>query len=107
MSDAGEDGVLEIPVFVEYDLEVNPDGILQLRTDIWVDEDTSTEVVMSFCRIVDGLIDPANTDRNFTHLFAIANDLTREAERIREVAIKIEDSTENVADLFNTSFDPT
>tara|TARA_R110001592_G_scaffold7406_1_gene41528 strand:+ start:687 stop:1010 length:324 start_codon:yes stop_codon:yes gene_type:complete len=107
MSDVGEDVLLEVPVFVEYSLEVNDDGILQIKNKIWLDEEAASEISVPFYRIADAVVDSERTEQNFTHLFAIANDLTKEAERIREVAMKIEDSTENVADLFNTSFDPT
>ena len=107
MSDVGEDVLLEVPVYVEYSLEVDNEGVLQIKNKLWLDEESCSEVSVPFYRIADDVVASERTEHNFTHLFAIANDLTKEAERIREVAIKIEDSTENVADLFNTSFDPT
>ena len=106
-NDSIEEVVLEVPIGLEYDLEINKDGVLVIQTELWLDEDMVTPVSMPFYLMVDGLFDSTNKDLDFNTLFAIANDLTREAERIREVAIRIEDSTANVADLFNTSFDPT
>jgi|TARA_R110000782_G_scaffold40983_5_gene94398 hypothetical protein len=106
-NDSIEEVVLEVPIGLEYDLEINKDGVLVVQTELWLDEDMVTPVSMPFYLMVDGLLDSTNKDLNFNTLFAIANDLTREAERVREVAIRIEDSNANVADLFNTSFDPT
>ena len=104
-NDSIEEVVLEVPIGLEYDLEINKDGVLVVQTELWLDEDMVTPVSMPFYLMVDGLLDSTNKDLNFNTL--IANDLTREAERVREVAIRIEDSNANVADLFNTSFDPT
>ncbi len=40
-------------------------------------------------------------------LYAVANEMVRESERIREKAQRIEDSTANVSDLFDADYDPT
>ena len=90
-NDSIEEVVLEVPIGLEYDLEINKDGVLVVQTELWLDEDMVTPVSMPFYLMVDGLLDSTNKDLNFNTLFAM----------------KIEDSTENVADLFNTSFDPT
>ena len=41
---------------------------------------------------------------DYRELYAIANELVSEAERLRALAQRMEDSTENVADLFDAGY---
>ena len=56
--------------------------------------------------MTDAIVEFHTDEGNYNQLYTIANELTKESERMREVADKIEDSTASVADLFNTAFVP-
>lgn len=96
---------LETPIFIDQHLEVNPDGILNLMNTVYMDPEGDVQTFsVAFYRIIDNVLDYGSEDLDHNHLYSIANELTSESERVREVADRIETSTANVADLFNTSY---
>jgi|TARA_A100001015_G_scaffold274378_1_gene330664 hypothetical protein len=94
---------IEIPISIENDLEVDNDGHFFVLTFIFpADDEDSVECRVLFDDIVESLIgfhaDEPGSD-GYGQLYLIANELARQAERLREVAGRIEDS-EVSDDLF-------
>ena len=46
-------------------------------------------------------------ETDYRGLYAVANEMVKESEKLREKAQRIEDSTANVSDLFDSAYDPT
>lgn len=103
----GQDLNLEVPLFVDHDLEVDDYGVLNLDSRIYTDPDGSAQTLsVPFYIMIDVVVEFHSEASDYNQLYTIANELTKESERIREVADKIEGSTASVADLFNTAFVP-
>jgi len=62
-------------------------------------------ILKPFYEIVNDIID--NVEEDYQELYGLANELTKESERLRELAQKIEDSDHTVADLFDARYDST
>tara|TARA_B110000240_G_C13070216_1_gene271273 strand:+ start:7 stop:339 length:333 start_codon:yes stop_codon:yes gene_type:complete len=106
-TDFGQDLNLEVPLFIDHELEVDDYGVLNLETRIYTDPDSTSQTVsVPFYSMTDAIVEFHTDEGNYNQLYTIANELTKESERMREVADKIEDSTASVADLFNTAFVP-
>lgn len=106
MEDLGNDAVLfedGIPLWVDVDLEVDDDGQLAVVIDLTVDEFDEITIKRPLFEIVEGLLD----DSDYQMLYTVANELVRESERLREKAQRIEDSTNNVSDLFDAGYEST
>lgn len=94
---------IEIPITVENDLEVDSEGQFFILTFIFPqDEEDSVEARVLFDDIIESLIEfhadePGSS--GYGQLYLIANELNRYAERLREVAGRMED-TEVADDLF-------
>lgn len=94
---------IEIPITVENDLEVDSEGQFFILTFIFPqDEEDSVEARVLFDDIIESLIE-FHADEpgasGYGQLYLIANELSRYAERLREVAGRMED-TEVADDLF-------
>ena len=102
MSDFGVSLELEVPVYLEHDLEVDDDGTLYLNSFLYLsDNDDSTEVRIEFQPIVETVIDIARDfGDGYKQLYGIAHEFERHADRMRDVASRMEDSLTNVGDLF-------
>ena len=106
-TDFGQDLTLEVPLFIDHELEVDDYGVLNLESRIYTDPDgTVQNLSVPFYSMTDAIVEFHTDEGNYNQLYTIANELTKESERMREVADKIEDSTASVADLFNTAFVP-
>lgn len=101
---------LSLDISLENDLEIDADGVLHIITFIFVDDsDEPTEVRLSFEEVIEGLIDFYRDDpieqAGYQQLYSIANEFTRHADRLRDVAGQMEDR--NIAgDLFDGIIDP-
>lgn len=87
---------LHIDVCAENDLEIDDNGQLHSVTYLFVgEEEASTEVRLSFEDIVDNFIEfyrDSTTERAaYQELFAVANEFSRYADRLRDVAGQMED----------------
>lgn len=106
--DTGADGILfdaGLPFYIDHDLQVNTSGTLFVQSTIEVGDIDRLTVLKPFYEIITDILD--NVEDDYGELYAIANELNREAERLRELAQRIEDSGHNVADLFDTTYRPT
>lgn len=107
-----EDGkIIEggLPFQVEHDLQimdgVSSGGILHVQSTLEVDGFDKIVINKPFSEVIQYILD--NTDEDYRELYSISNQLVSEADRLRDLAQKIEDSEHNVADLFDTSYDST
>jgi hypothetical protein len=106
--DTGADGKLfdaGIPFYIDHDLQVINSGTLFVQSTIEVGDIDRLTVLKPFYEIITDILD--NVEDDYGELYAIANELNREAERLRELAQRIEDSDQSVADLFDTAYDST
>jgi hypothetical protein len=101
---------LSLDISVENDLEVDAEGVLHIITFIFVeDSDEPTEIRLSFEEVIDNLIDFYRDDpvekAGYQQLYSIANEFTRHADRLRDVAGQMEDR--NISgDIFDAVIDP-
>jgi len=98
--------LLEFPATLEYELDVDDEGVLNLGCTIHTDDYISQNFNLPFYSLTDSIVEFHKGARDYNQLYSIANELTKESERIREVADQIESSVANVADLFNTAYVP-
>ena len=106
--DTGEDGRLfdaGLPFYIDHDLQVNTSGTLFVQSTIEVGDIDRLTVLKPFYEIITDILD--NVEDDYGELYAIANELNREAERLRDLAQRIEDSGQSVADLFGATYRPT
>lgn len=106
--DTGEDGRLfddGIPFYIDHDLQVINNGTLFVQSTIEVGDIDRLTVLKPFYEIITDILD--NVEDDYGELYAIANELNREAERLRDLAQRIEDSGQSVADLFGSAYDST
>ena len=105
--DIGEDGRLfdgGIPFFIDHDLQVTSSGTLFIHSTIEVGEIDRLIIVKPFYEIIGDILD--NVEDDYGELFSIANELSRAAERLRDLAQRIEDSETTIAGLFDTDYGP-
>ena len=102
MSDFGVSLDLEVPLYLEHDLETDDDGTLYLNTFLYIGEnDDPTEVRIEFQPIIETVIDIARDfNDGYKQLYGIAHEFERHASRMRDLAKKMEESIVNVGDLF-------
>jgi len=90
---------LTVPIVTEIDLDINPENILNIVTYIFPrQEDQGAECRVEFEEVIDKLINYYETgeDRdNLNQIYSIAHELTRQADRLRDVASKIEESEDS------------
>jgi len=105
--DIGEDGRLfdgGIAFFIDHDLQVTSSGTLFIYSTIEVGEIDRLIIVKPFYEIIGDIID--NVEDDYVELYSIANELIRAAERLRDLAQRIEDSETTIAGLFDTDYGP-
>lgn len=101
---------LNLDISVENDLEVDAEGVLHIVTFIFLeDSDEPTEIKLSFEDVIENLIDFYRDDpvekAGYQQLYSIANEFSRHADRLRDVAGQMEDR--NISgDLFDGIIDP-
>ena len=93
-----------LPLFLDHDFEISDEGILNIKSFLTVGDLDEKEIIKPFFEVTEYVMD--NEDMDYRELYAIANELVSEAERLRTLAQRMEDSTENVADLFDAGYDP-
>jgi hypothetical protein len=84
----GEDLVLEVPVYVENDLEIDKDGNFMIQTFLFLndDDETPTEMKIKFSDLIQQTIDYVNdqpSTKGTNTLYCIAHELTHQAEVLR------------------------
>jgi len=100
---------LSLDISVENDLEVDAEGVLHTLTFIFVEEsEDPVEIRLSFEEMIENLIDFYRDDplekAGYRQLYSIANEFSRHADRLRDVAGYMEDR--NVSgDLFDDDDD--
>ena len=100
---------LSLDISVENDLEVDAEGVLHNLTFNFVeDSDDPVEIRLSFEEMIENLIDFYRDDplekAGYRQLYSIANEFSRHADRLRDVAGYMEDR--NISgDLFDDDND--
>lgn len=104
MSEFGSD--VDFSIHIENDLDIDDDGISSIITYIYVGEDESShEVRVELEDITDELCDLYGDINGYLHLYNIAHEFTRLSEKLREAAMRVEDSPGYIDDLFDISDD--
>ena len=104
--DYGEDGVLfadGLPFFIDHDLQVLDNGTMIVVSHLEIGETEKAVVNKEFYNIITTIVDDVEED--YQELYAIAAELNRQADRLREKAQTIEDSDHTVADLFGSAYE--
>ena len=103
MSDYGSDTYLTLPLHVDHDFVVDKDGVSYIVTFLYAggEEDEATEVKVDFEGVTDELCEFYGNINGYQHLYSIAHEFSRVAEKLRTAAGRVEDSTDAVGDLFN------
>lgn len=105
--DLGQDATLfedGIPIWIDLEFEVDDDGMFNVLIYLIVDEFEEKVIRKPLYEVIDYMLDD---ETDYSKLYAVANEMVRESERLREKAQIIEDSTANVSDLFDAPYDPT
>lgn len=108
VEDLGQDANLfedGIPLWVDVELEVDDDGILNIISNISVDDMEDIVIRKPFYEVIELMLHQLSI--SYFSLYEVANELVRESERLREKAQRMEDSTGNVSDLFDADYDAT
>lgn len=100
---------VSLDVNVENDLEVDANGVFHIVTLLFVeDRDDPVEVRLNFEEVIDNLIDFYKDDPSMSvgygQMYSIANEFSRHADRLREIAGYMEDKT-LMGDLFDDDDD--
>lgn len=104
MSSIGPNSTLQVPIYLQHDFEVDPDGISYLLSSVFIsDEDDLQEIRVLLDDVIDGICEHYGDVNGYQHLYMVAHELSRSAEVLREKAALIEDSVCAVNDLFNLS----
>ena len=107
VEDYGQDANLfdeGLPLFLDHDLEISDEGILHVKSYLTLGDLDEKVILKPFYEITEYILD--NEDMDYRELYSIANELVSEADRLRALAQRMEDSTDNVADLFDAGYDP-
>tara|TARA_B100001057_G_scaffold184384_1_gene185118 strand:- start:1415 stop:1771 length:357 start_codon:yes stop_codon:yes gene_type:complete len=92
-----------LPVFIYTFLEHDDDGVLQHETTLSIEGEEDVIVTKGFYEIIDDIKEEHADNNDYNALYEMAAELNKEAERLREEAERIENSTRSVADLFNAN----
>jgi hypothetical protein len=105
--DLGQDATLfegGIPIWLDLEFEVDVDGMFNVLIYITVDEFEEKVIRKPLYEVIEYMLDD---ETDYRGLYAVANEMVKESEKLREKAQRIEDSTANVSDLFDSAYDPT
>ena len=101
MTEFGTEALLQGPIQVENDFDVDDDGISYILNNVYVAEEEHHEIKVRLDEVTCSFIDLYGDVKNFDQPYIIAHALSRVAEIPREKAINIEDSVSPVKDLFD------
>lgn len=93
-----------LKLYVENDLEISENGNFTVNTLLFIaDEEDPIEAKNSFESIIGEVISLTQHDgvNNYTELYNMAHELSRNAERLRAAATTMEDSVLAMSDLFD------
>jgi len=106
MSNYGTERLLQVPIDLENDVEVDDHGISYLVSNVFVgDEEEPQKYCVPINDMVESLCDFYGDVEGYQHLYVVAHELSRAAEALREKAGFIEDSVSAVNDLFDLNDD--
>ena len=102
MSNFGTDASILVPIYLDFDIDVDDHGVSYFVGSLFVaDDDEAQEVRVEVEQIVESLCDFYGDVEGYQHLYVVAHELTRMSEMLRERAGMIEDSVVAVNDLFD------
>jgi hypothetical protein len=106
MGNYGTDASLQVPVSLEFDVDLDDDGVSYFVANVYIaDTDDSQEIRVETEEVVESLSDFYGDPEGYQHLYIVAHELSRVAEQLREKAGLIEDSITAVGDLFDLDYD--
>ena len=101
MSDYMQDIDLVVRAFVDNGIEIDDTGRCYIVNFIHTNDDEEpVEAKVDFDRVIENLIEYYNGLQGYQTLYAIAHELSRQAERLRDCASRYENSDDVVHDLF-------
>ena len=104
MSNFGNDASIRVPIYLDFDIDVDDHGVSYFVGSLFVaNDDEAQEVRVEVEQIIESLCDFYGAIEGYQHLYVVAHELTRMAEMLRERAGTIEDSVVAVNDLFDLS----
>ena len=91
-----------LPIYLDHDLEISDSGVLYLKSLLTVGDLDEQVILKPFWEITEYVL--SNAEMDYRELYSIVNELVKEADRLKDLAQRMEDSTENVADLFDAGY---
>lgn len=102
VSNYKQDVDLTVRAFVDNDFEIDKHGRCSIVTLIYLEDDEEpVEAQVELEGVVDGILEFYDDPNSYQKLYSLAHEFSRQAERLREVAIRIEDSDNAVRDLYD------
>mgnify|MGYP001177013491 FL=1 len=90
---------LTVPIVTEIDLDINAENILNIVAYVFPRaEDNGAECRVEFEEVIDKLInyyETADDQANLNQIYSIAHELTRQAERLRDLGFNLEECQTN------------
>ena len=104
MSNYGTDASLTVPISLEFDVDVDDDGISYFVGSLFVgDQEEGQDIRVETDAVVESLCDYYSDVDGYNHLYVVAHELSRIAEILRDRAGHVEDSVLATNDLFDLS----
>ena len=104
MSEYGSDVELTLPIHIDHDFDIDEDGVSSIVSLIYIgDNEDPLETRVDLEGVADELCEDYGDINGYQHLYSIAHEFTRLSERLRESAMRIEDTPAYIDDLFNLS----
>lgn len=102
MSDYVQDLDLVVKAFVDNDIEIDDNGRCYIVNLVYLnEEDDPSEARVDLEGVIENLIEYHNDLQGYQSLYAVAHELARHAERLRDVAGRVEDSEDVARSLFD------
>ena len=102
MSEYGTEMTLKVDTSLDIDIEVDDDGICYVVVLQQVgDNDIPCEARVELSAVTEEIKNSLVDSGDYTQLYIIAHELTRQGERLREVARNMEDSVIAVSNHFD------
>ena len=108
MSNFGSDVVLHVPVSFEFDVEVNDDGVSYQVDNVFISESDKCEGWrLELDEVVESLCFKYGDVDGYQYLYVVVDELSWASEALWEKARFIDDSVNEMTDLFDLSDDGT